>query len=389
MNKISIFPPISDELINKVNSLASYENVEIDISNTRYLSSSDISKFRPNVTFSVTGGLDPRKQKFNNEYYQERTRYSSVELAMIVSRFERIERNINPLWNNLHKAMFVYKSIYEQFVYSECEYGGRDSARNLLGMITGKSVCAGFSMIYKEAMDRLGINCYYQNRQNHHAWNVLNIDGKFIPIELTWEVYNKNSRDCPFTYFGHQDSISFYSNQHHNLDYENEEFKFNLVPVPRSIISDVKSDISKKRIVTSNIDDVENNFNLDNHQIIFINGRPYVKDDNEGKFTFIRDDLSSFAVIPTGKICNGVREYNYIEYSKEKGCVRGTKIFSEMDLNASDIDLHSRISNNLLGTERVRNKINNFNGYVGYLTTGDNYRRYTPQFERDSCYVVR
>ena len=61
--------------------------------------------------------------------------------------------------------------------------------------------------------------------------------------------------------------------------------------------------------------------------------------------------------------------------------VKATRIYSEMDLLVNDAELRDRISNYLLSENRVANKINGFNGYVGYVEKGSMINYYNPNIE--------
>ena len=72
-----------------------------------------------------------------------------------------------------------------------------DEIRSLRGLIRQQTVCAGYAIIFKEIMDRNNIDCEYVEghtkisndgkRSGGHAWNIVNIDGKKYPIDLTWD----------------------------------------------------------------------------------------------------------------------------------------------------------------------------------------------------------
>lgn len=74
------------------------------------------------------------------------------------------------------------------------------TSRSLNGLLYHSLVCAGYALCFKEGMDRLGIPCYYQNHQGLHDWNVAELDGKIVGLDLTWDSYRKEK--CAFSYFG-------------------------------------------------------------------------------------------------------------------------------------------------------------------------------------------
>ena len=76
MKKIKINSPLTNEIIEKINLMAQKEKLIIIFDNTKSLKPDDLMKLNQNVTISIIGGLDTKKEKFNNEHYQRRTYYS-------------------------------------------------------------------------------------------------------------------------------------------------------------------------------------------------------------------------------------------------------------------------------------------------------------------------
>ena len=385
MSKIKINQPLDICLINKINYQSQSEETIIVFENTKGLRVEDLKQLNSNVIISVTGGLDPRKTKFNSEHYQKRTYYSKNEMIGIINSFQKIERNINPLWNELEKCMFVYKSICEFSNYDECFYNGRDASRNLLGMITGRSVCSGYAIIFKEAMDRLGIKCYYQNRRGHHSWNIVELEGKMHSIELTWDTYNKSNNKCSFRYFCRDDKNRFYSDKHHNISQELEETMFNLEEIQADKLVNTLNKISKEKV---HKEKCVNKTGYETCQItgktvIIINNIPYYRTDKINfENTFIRKDNSGFLLLPTDVSKENIKEYVYLIYLPDSKEIKATRIYSEMNLITNDQELRQKIIDSLLTEYRVSEKIRNFNGYVGYVEKQNNLRFYNLDIEQ-------
>ena len=382
MNKIKINSPLTSETIQRINGMAQKEQIIIVFNNTKGLKPDDLMKLNPNVTISIIGGLDTRKEKFNNDHYQKRTYYSPKEVASIINFFEKIERQLNPLWNELEKCMFVYQKICEYSNYDECEYNGRDAARNLLGVITGKSVCAGYAMIFKEAMDRINIKCYYQNRKGHHGWNIVELEGKLYAIELTWDTYNKKDNKCGFRNFCREDRQKFYSNKHHDISAEKDEQEFDVIECPVPVLQNALRKINQKRIKRMPVENRNGvmTCSIAGQHIVIKDNIPYLQNGKPSN-TFVRSDGSSFIMIPTNKSNSQIKEYIYLIYVPTSQTVQATRIYSEMDLLTDDQELRNNVSNNLLSNQRVSRKINGYNGYVGYVEKGSTLRYYNPDIE--------
>lgn len=61
-------------------------------------------------------------------------------------------------------------------------------------LIDGTSVCAGYAKAYQDLMLRAGIDCrYVDSDAMDHAWNLVNIDGNWYHVDLTWDDPSPNT----------------------------------------------------------------------------------------------------------------------------------------------------------------------------------------------------
>ena len=426
---------ISEDDVRQINSL--HSKTILVLSNTKGQSSSIIRSIKnPNVEFSVVGGLDYlKKNKFKKRHYIERTLYSPNVLASVIKVFEEIERHIRYTWTDRQKCMYVYNVLVEQLHYkydNESDYeNGRDVVRSLEGLLYRKLVCSGFALVFKEAMDRLGIPCIYQNRRGHHSWNIVEIDGKKYGMELTWDCSIKKQDNLwHFYYFGQDED--FYSNEHHNISDDPEEKRENLSTFS---IVDLRSDYS---IIKGfgNIQIVEmkvlnesnpriciypiNNGSKGifpyllatdkNHMIIYssktidnisyvdvydaINNYDhnldlYLKNGNRRIESYSRDDGTRFHICKSRKASDNIDEYLLYDFKNKDGktYLRRAVILSEMDLtHPVDLRQKQQIANNLLSHERLKRKINSNHGYVGYLVGRQAY--FDRKFEEEKLHVA-
>ena len=86
------------------------------------------------------------------------------------------------------KALSVHEYIVLHTVYDEQLRlnTGYDS------LVGGSTVCYGYAMLYMDAMNRLGIPCQIVICENTgdgfgHAWNLLQLDGQWYHVDLTWD----------------------------------------------------------------------------------------------------------------------------------------------------------------------------------------------------------
>lgn len=375
------------------------EEIIIVIPNTKEQSVDELERISyvfPNIKFSVIGGLDPKKSKFNNEHYQKRTYFSVKELCEIIKIYRSIEKKINLDWTETQKAMYVYMKLCNKMQYSEIEVNGRDYARGIGGLLYNKAVCSGFAMIYKEALDRLGIECYYQNREGHHSWVIAKLDGKYRALELTWDAYNKGPDGCKFNYFNRK-GTNFYQNKHHDIKGEREETEFPITEyTDEELIRDYKV-ISEPYFIKVSAPDDQKEFIIKTHigEVPCeigkkLNGRLTFKCLRKDMIfpskAYVREDGSNFILVKVPNKETKLYKFAIIEASKD-GFQIG-RIFSEEDLVLLPEEYEKHVANGLISKERLKRKIDNFNGYVGYVGRNKGIY-YDRNFERETLNIIR
>ncbi len=426
--------PLTEEDIDSIN--RAVKKITIVFDNTKGQNPELIRKINnPNVTISVLSGLDYlHKNKFQKEDYLKRTFYNPNELASIVEFYQKLESGIRYTWTDRQKAMYIYKQLCEYLHYCyeyEPNYvNGVDITRSLKGLLHGRLVCVGFAMVFKEAMDRLGIPCHYQNIQRNHSFNVIELEGKKYGIDLTWDCYQKRNNRCGFAYFGFQKD--FYGDPNHNLKGEPEETEFVLSTFTNDeLVRDIKTintnKIAEKRALTPVIDgDGYVYYNcLGNdkgvyHYVVYVRGQSFLIHtrqqpselyamnvfdaiQNDGWDPMIpvrervsdyqeyqREDRSKFVIIKNKDGNKKMDEYYYYDIvnGKDGPIVRRAALLSEMALDYDwDESVRGIIANRLLSRERVSRKIQTTRGYVGYLGV-DRAMYYNRDFERDELNII-
>lgn len=190
----------------------------------------------PKVGYRIVGGYDKSKidywtarNKNNPEvrkgkykipgltYYEDSNIYNRETMLDILKEIESIEKEIVPGWSDIKKALYVYDRLREKIIYHP-DYEKQESfdIRTLRGLVSKKTVCAGYAIIFKEFMDRLGIECQYvegscskadkQKDRTTHAWNIIKVHGEYFPIDLTWDAgeYRQGKNDS-FGWFSQLD----------------------------------------------------------------------------------------------------------------------------------------------------------------------------------------
>lgn len=85
------------------------------------------------------------------------------------------------------KIRYVYEYLVDTVEYDE----DAPDNQNIYSALVGKrSVCAGYSRAAQYLLNRMGIECIYvigtAQRQEAHAWNIVNCDGKYYQMDVTF-----------------------------------------------------------------------------------------------------------------------------------------------------------------------------------------------------------
>lgn len=121
------------------------------------------------------------KEKYNKERYIKRTTYKGSTIKKIIQQMNLIESKIPKEWNEWQKAKYIYETLRGKISYNmdRSTYSNQQSS-NLNCLLSKKGICVGYALLFKEMMDRQGIECDYIigiDGRSKHAWNVLTIDG--------------------------------------------------------------------------------------------------------------------------------------------------------------------------------------------------------------------
>lgn len=87
-------------------------------------------------------------------------------------------------WSDVEKALYVH-----DYIVSGCTYYAVDDydGKNIYEVfVDGEAVCVGYSFAYDYIMEQLGINCICVYNEEH-MWNMIEIDGEWYHVDLTWD----------------------------------------------------------------------------------------------------------------------------------------------------------------------------------------------------------
>ena len=126
-------------------------------------------------TIAVISLRDLRKRSFSEDTYER-------ALA------ELIAETCHEGMTDLHKVLSVH-----DYIVSHVEYRYFDSVNNgYHALVRGETQCYGYSQLFLRVMDRIGIPCEIVICDDvgngvGHAWNVVQIDGNWYHLDLTWD----------------------------------------------------------------------------------------------------------------------------------------------------------------------------------------------------------
>lgn len=296
----NILQTISEILKQKPN-----ERVLIEVDNTIGLSNDVIKYLTSNIDVRVIGGLTEEFAKSHRhsdamDHLREKATYSKEELTEINAKFDEIERNIDPNWNEYQKALYLYEYVKTNITYRVNRQIGPngkwlDEAGNsyrtrtwdsLIGLTNGLSTCSGFSHIYTELCTRQGIKCvqvggkYVSNGEGDHAWNIVTINGNNFIVDAIWDAQEyENGKDVT-TGFGIKDVSHYSPRSYHDMHKNISSIDPNWVSVNAKKVSEK---IPKEQNAQKKVENFLKKRELDRQRMMYLRGEQLNK--NQGGIT--------------------------------------------------------------------------------------------------------
>ena len=228
----------------------------LEIPNTVGITSDMIKKLRPGIRITITGPYDETKlQVFRYKNFKQYVTYSRKELIRILEEIEHIEHGINPSWSDIQKVVYICEYLKRNVIY-DSEYKSKTSfeTRTLRGLVTKNTVCAGYSLMVKELLDRQNIKSYYVGGKtitgslfHNHAWNIFEIDGNLYPLDLTWDSSSyRSGKDTNNSYIGLNDAA--FRKSHHPGPWEEfQNYEIELSSIDRKNIEEIKNSVTQSK----------------------------------------------------------------------------------------------------------------------------------------------
>lgn len=138
-----------------------------------------------NVSLSNGENYSYLKEKFSNKDEIEEN------LEQINKIVKELKDEVNG-YSNYEKIRNVHNWIIDNVKYD----ANAEEPYSILGaLIEGKAVCEGYARSFKYIMDNLQIPCVLvsgtgtnsQGETESHAWNYVQLDGKWYAIDVTWD----------------------------------------------------------------------------------------------------------------------------------------------------------------------------------------------------------
>lgn len=146
------------------------------------------------------------------DYCESSCIYTRQELKEIIRKIEQIEKGIEHL-DDISKAAVVYDRIKRSISYeNKTNETASLYTRSLRGLISGKTVCAGYATILQHVLQRQGIECKFVSGKGH-AWNNIVLNGKMYGVDLTWDAgaYHNGKKGLSSMKYFLQDPTDFMS----------------------------------------------------------------------------------------------------------------------------------------------------------------------------------
>ena len=190
-------------------------------------------KIKIRIKDDVEEKIEEKKQDvLKKDYYEDETFYSPEELASVITSFQEIEKGIDPSFSDVDAALYTYMELIKRISpISIHELQKNDNLidnNTLLALTKQRAFPTGFAKIYQEAMRRLGIPCKIITGDNGYAWNEIEVNGTYYPLDLTYDAAYYRSEDakgelgiCKFL----TDKEFYFDPLHKTSAYSEEELK--------------------------------------------------------------------------------------------------------------------------------------------------------------------
>lgn len=107
---------------------------------------------------------------------------------------QKLDARVNSILMDIDKNASDYskvKYVHDHIVSNTAYDKAAEHNQNILSVLLyNTSVCAGYARTTQYLLNRLGVECLYvegTSRGEHHAWNIVKVDGKYYNLDTTWD----------------------------------------------------------------------------------------------------------------------------------------------------------------------------------------------------------
>ena len=189
MEVFKIIGIITKEDVDKINEVMPYV---VEISTTKGQDPSLIASINPKIKIKIKDEEVKDEKLIQNESkIENEILYSPEELSSVIVAFKEIEEGIDSDFSDLEASLYTYRELIRRI--SPIDIQGLEKEDNLiennslLALSKKRAFPTGFAKVYQEAMRRLGIPCKVITGDNGYAWNEIEINGVYYPLDLTYD----------------------------------------------------------------------------------------------------------------------------------------------------------------------------------------------------------
>lgn len=118
--------------------------------------------------------------------YNETINDMEAARDMFLGQAETILEQARNQNGNYEKERYVHDALAELVSYDQ---NSRMNQSAFSGLVTARTVCAGYARAFQYLMQQLGIPCYYCTgvAGEDHAWNIVKLGEDYYNVDVTWD----------------------------------------------------------------------------------------------------------------------------------------------------------------------------------------------------------
>ena len=226
----------------------------IEIPNTKKQDIEVLLKLDPRIRIRLVGNKykeDGKSKEITKDSGVKDT-YSNEELAAVINKFKEIEGGINPVWSDLEAALYTYIELIKNIEHADEQKleDVREGYKNLLALAKGVALPEGFARVFQEAMNRIGVPCRTLDNGEGYAWNEIEIDGTYYPLDLAADSksYRSEKSQGEIGISKFLTDKEFYEDPIHKTKDLSEEELAKIRAMDPSVVSKAREVISDKKV---------------------------------------------------------------------------------------------------------------------------------------------